>query len=543
MVLLLACAPGSLSFQTTDPPAVLDTGVRVEPVLLAWPLEPGGHVVTGYVDVDESEDARDYAGGTRSREGLERTEISLSSFAAMERGVPVLAAAPGEVLAYEEAQDDTNVACESEVENLVRIRHADGTEAIYGSLARDSVLVAVGEQVELGQPLARVGSSGCSTWPHLGFELRDADGGLLDPFGDQRWLAPPPYDVDFEVLEFFGDERVGQGEEATVHVALAGVSLGQVIELVAIDPDGEPLGRESRVVAAAAPLLVLEWPMTVGYTPGLWGLELYADEVLVEAQTVTVEESLTATAQGVWAGIPMGAVHWLLADQTASGCHPRAFDGYQVLGEVRFNLICGVDGGTLYADLSEEELSAFMEGLGDSGQHPTWLDSWPNAAGETRYAVLTRASSGLDYGWYAGVDEEDHVSQRDALVGEGFKPVAIERSGIEEVQIAALYDNLDVGEWHVEGDLGRADLATTDQAMLLAGLALVALDGYALDGETAFIGIWHEVLGPAPLSLHGLDREALSEALEDLSESSYEVGSVVGYSDGGEERFAVIWTP
>lgn len=52
----------------------------------------------------------------------------------------------------------------------VVIRHADGSETLYGHASR--LLVSPGQRVEQGQPIALVGSSGRSTGPHLHFEIR-----------------------------------------------------------------------------------------------------------------------------------------------------------------------------------------------------------------------------------------------------------------------------------------------------------------------------------------------------------------------------------
>lgn len=63
---------------------------------------------------------------------------------------------------------------------LVRVRHAGGEETWYAH--QSSIHVSVGQWVEQGQVLGRVGSTGLSTGPHLHFELRRA-GTALDPLG------------------------------------------------------------------------------------------------------------------------------------------------------------------------------------------------------------------------------------------------------------------------------------------------------------------------------------------------------------------------
>ncbi|NMB74005.1 MAG: peptidoglycan DD-metalloendopeptidase family protein [Myxococcales bacterium] len=60
----------------------------------------------------------------------------------------------------------------------VTVRHADGSEAVYGHLK--AARVQCGDLVRAGQPLGEIGQSGRSTGPHLHLEVR-RHGRSLDP--------------------------------------------------------------------------------------------------------------------------------------------------------------------------------------------------------------------------------------------------------------------------------------------------------------------------------------------------------------------------
>ncbi len=66
---------------------------------------------------------------------------------------------------------------------VVRIRHADGSVSLYGHLNAD-LNVRVGDRVEAGERIGKIGMTGHTTGPHLHLELR-SDGRMVDP---QRWI-------------------------------------------------------------------------------------------------------------------------------------------------------------------------------------------------------------------------------------------------------------------------------------------------------------------------------------------------------------------
>jgi murein DD-endopeptidase MepM/ murein hydrolase activator NlpD len=182
-----------------------DTTCKASGLALTWPLQgtPGTTWVThNYTDLDSSSSQKDWKGATGDAaityDGHKGYDILVGSFREMDSNkVLARAAAPGKVIAVEWGQGDRNTKCLATPWNYVAVQHANGFVTFYGHLKMNSVVVRVGDVVKAGDPLGTVGSSGCSTHPHLHFEVRDCDNNWLDPakVGGMWSVSPAQHEV------------------------------------------------------------------------------------------------------------------------------------------------------------------------------------------------------------------------------------------------------------------------------------------------------------------------------------------------------------
>lgn len=70
--------------------------------------------------------------------------------------------------------------CRGLVANSVTIDHGDGTKTSYAHFTANTITVRAGDHVTQGQIIGQVGSSGCSTGPHLHFSI-SVNGKNVDP--------------------------------------------------------------------------------------------------------------------------------------------------------------------------------------------------------------------------------------------------------------------------------------------------------------------------------------------------------------------------
>lgn len=171
--------------------ACLSASAAAADLSLRLPLDcgvPGTCQIQNHFDHLPGPGFRDYACGHLGYDGHDGIDLRLPHLGVMARGVPVLAAASGQVRGVRDGMPDISVRETGreairgrEAGNGVVIRHEGGWETQYSHLRRGSVRVRPGDRVNAGQVLGLVGLSGNTEFPHLHFEVRH-EGRPVDPF-------------------------------------------------------------------------------------------------------------------------------------------------------------------------------------------------------------------------------------------------------------------------------------------------------------------------------------------------------------------------
>ena len=137
----------------------------------------GGCYITAYYDLNRtSGTTRDWNCAHKTYDQHSGTDFGIGGFAGMDANGsrPIVAPADGTVIAradglYDRNTSATGANCESSVScgNYVKLQHPDGKVTLHCHMKRGSVAVSNGASVRCGDIIGRVGSSGCSTGPHL----------------------------------------------------------------------------------------------------------------------------------------------------------------------------------------------------------------------------------------------------------------------------------------------------------------------------------------------------------------------------------------
>ena len=183
---------GILAIQGFPAPAQAQEGAgygKIPQLGLPIRCQPGRDCwLVNFVDVDPGPGIRDYACGGRTYDGHKGTDIAIRDLKAMERGVPVLAAAGGVVRGVRDGMKDVDFTQKGapgikgrECGNGVLLIHDDGWETQYCHMRRGSVAVQAGDTVKRGQEIGLVGHSGRAQFPHVHLSVR-LNKQIVDPF-------------------------------------------------------------------------------------------------------------------------------------------------------------------------------------------------------------------------------------------------------------------------------------------------------------------------------------------------------------------------
>lgn len=166
---------------------------RMAPPAFIWPIKqaagfnyPSYYSVNNFVDLDPAVGSTlDWNCGTRTYDGHRGIDINNWPFwwHMMDNDqVEAVAAAPGTIIAKVDGNPDRNCSC-IEPWNVIMIEHEDGYQSWYAHLKSGSQTTkGVGETVVAGEYLGIIGSAGCSSNPHLHFEVRDPEFNVIEPY-------------------------------------------------------------------------------------------------------------------------------------------------------------------------------------------------------------------------------------------------------------------------------------------------------------------------------------------------------------------------
>lgn len=107
---------------------------------------------------------------------------------------------------------------------------------------------------------------------------------------------------------------------------------------------------------------------------------------------------------------------------------------------------------------------------------------------------------------------------------------------------ASVWEERDGTPWQARHGLSAADYQQTFTELATQGYRLVDVDVHRAHGQPRFSGIWRLESGPAWQARHGLTSEQYQQTFDEMTATGYRPLSVSGYDDGGQPRYAAVWS-
>ena len=213
-----------------------------------------------YVDRDPGPGALDYRCGHRTYQAHDGIDFRLTDMGVQRAGVDVLAAAAGRVVAVRDDVADIPIRAPGapsvagrECGNRVAVGLGGGWITDYCHLAKGSLKVKVGDTVAVGQPLARVGLSGDTEFPHVHFSVRRG-ASVIDPFAPEM-ASPASCQAQAPLWTPEAQRTLAYKAGAVLNAGFAGGAVSMDgVEAGALPPASAttPLEAYARVIGLAA---------------------------------------------------------------------------------------------------------------------------------------------------------------------------------------------------------------------------------------------------------------------------------------------------
>ncbi len=519
---------------------------NIDHLSLSWPL-PGADatdwVINNYVDLDDGSGVLDYLGGGKTYDGHRGIDIDVGSFREMDNDSPVVAAAAGTVIDTVDINDDRHTSC-SGAWNVVEIEYDNGFRALYGHLKRDSVLVSVGQRVSPGDRLGVVGSSGCSTAPHLHYELRDCGGRVVPPFLNDLWTAPPVYATPLGVLDGMlrpgGISSVGEIKDPVDNplavdsnstlgfgVSMAGGTTGDTFSVRLLRPNGTTHVNYDKPLTTTYRHHYWYWNPTVDGTLGTWTAQVLLNGSVAWTHTFeVVQGTATSTDQLIYWNQTASGYQTAFDDALAAGFAPVWVDVFSFGTEERYNAIFEPISSSFAAwhHASAATHQANITNWSAQGYEVVHVDGAMTAAGMLYTAIVTP----VQHGWTAfhGQTSATHQSNFNTQVGSGMRAVniAVGWTG-SAANVTSLYDDQNVGGWVAWYGLDAAAYQTEFDSQLAAGRTLSYVDVYN-DGVVRYSGIWNSVGWSTFFAIHNASEVDLDNSINTWLTSGLRVETI-----------------
>jgi cytochrome c biogenesis factor len=168
-----------------------------------------------------------------------------------------------------------------------------------------------------------------------------------------------------------------------------------------------------------------------------------------------------------------------------------------------------------------------------------------SVGGQARYAAIWE-KTGNQNAWVArhGMSSAQYQSEFDKYVGQGYKLMQVSgySAGSQE-RYAAIWEKIgSQNAWVARHGMSSAQYQSEFDKYVGQGYKLMQVSGYSLGGQARYAAIWEKIGSQnAWVARHGMSSAQYQSEFDKYVGQGYKLMQVSGYSVGGQDRYAAIW--
>jgi CubicO group peptidase (beta-lactamase class C family) len=185
---------------------------------------------------------------------------------------------------------------------------------------------------------------------------------------------------------------------------------------------------------------------------------------------------------------------------------------------------------------------AFNDYVGNHGMQLVDISGYGSA--KTEYAALW-VKTGSTVPWQArhGLTAAEYQTTFNQLTGQGYHPVLVDGYPTPSGdRFACIFSQQATGPWVAKHGMTAAEYQTAFNEYAAQGLTLDWINGYFDGSQDRYAAIWRKIPNVAAWQAHhGLTAAQYQTVFTDLTGQGYKPVTVCGYSDGSSARYAAIF--
>ncbi|MFF3735386.1 serine hydrolase [Streptomyces sp. NPDC002476] len=229
---------------------------------------------------------------------------------------------------------------------------------------------------------------------------------------------------------------------------------------------------------------------------------------------------------------------------TGNGYRLLKITGYELGGIPRFASIWAIQGGNAWQarhGISAGDYQAAVTALSHDGFRPVDLSVF-RSGNDVLFSAIWEQEEGL--GWIArhGLTGDEYQALFNDLSNQGFRLRCVSPYEDENGErFACVWDRYAGPAWEARHGLTAQEYQDEFDAQNQRGFRLVRVVGYSIGGQIRYAGIWEQSPGHPGSAAHGITNDDYQGQFDANVAAGLRLVDVSGSVDGGSARYTTIW--